>query len=85
MDHINDAWLINERTNGDWVLFGYRAGHREKVGTLTDAALVELFLKAGDGADEATLRALLLRALRNHLCGRPVEEIPVLDTPLDFD
>lgn len=81
---LDNVWFINERTAGDWVLFGFRLNHRVGVGTLTDPALAELFLRAGDRASEEAVRDLLLRAVRNYMRENRDTASPAIGTPLDF-
>ncbi|SAK84611.1 hypothetical protein AWB77_04420 [Caballeronia fortuita] len=84
MKEVDDVWFINERTAGDWILFGFRFNNHVGIGTLTDAALSELFLKAGDGACEKVIKELLLRALRNYMRRHGNTAAPALGSPLDF-
>ncbi|KWF23282.1 hypothetical protein [Burkholderia pseudomultivorans] len=58
--------------------------NRRGVGILTDAALAELFLKAGDGANDDVIMDLLMRAVRNHMRAHGDAAQTALDSPLDF-
>ncbi|SAK75501.1 hypothetical protein AWB76_04918 [Caballeronia temeraria] len=84
MNEMDDVWLVNERTAGDWILFGFRLNSHVGIGTLTDAALSDLFLKAGDGASDQVIKDLLLRALRNYMLKNGNTTRPAVGVPLDF-
>jgi hypothetical protein len=81
---VSDAWLINEQTAGDWVLIGFRVRNEVRIGTLSDAALAQIFLTAGDGATEDQIAELLLRAVRGFLRRNPNVSRPAIDCPLDL-
>ncbi|SAL87608.1 hypothetical protein AWB74_08186 [Caballeronia arvi] len=84
MKEVVDVWFINERTASDWVLFGFRFDDRVGVGTLTDAALAELFLRAGSHASDNVVKDLFLRAVRNYMCEHKSPAMPSIGSPLDF-
>ena len=84
MNVVNDVWFSNERTSGDWVLFGFRIDNHVGMGTMSDSALAELFLKPGDGASDEARRQWFLRALRNYMRHNPNVATPALCSPLNF-
>lgn len=71
MKQISDAWLINERTSGDWLRFGFQIGKQVRLGTLSDATLAAMASKAGNSATEIAINGLLLQAVRNFMQRNP--------------
>jgi hypothetical protein len=84
VNEVTDAWIINERTSGDWVRIGFRINTQERVGTLSDAALAAVFLAAGDGASEFVINRLLTRAVQNYLRRNPHVSSPTVGYPPDL-
>jgi hypothetical protein len=81
---ITEAWFVNERTNGDWVRSAVRAGDRVQYGTITDAALAELALAAGNTTEDA-MDAVLLRVVRTFARMNPGATVPVIQAPVIWE
>jgi len=58
---ITEAWLVNERTGGDWMRIGVRIGNECSTELTTDAALAELALAAGSTIEDV-MNAMLAAA-----------------------
>jgi hypothetical protein len=81
---ITEAWLVNERTNGDWVRIAVRVGGRVQSGTITYAALAELALAAGNTNEDA-MGAVLLRVVRSFARMNPGALVPVIRAPVIWE
>jgi hypothetical protein len=81
---ITEAWLVNERTGGDWMRIGVRIGNRVQYGTITDAALAELALAAGSTNEDA-MNAMLLRVVRTFARTNPDAIVPVIRAPVIWE
>ena len=84
MNEVSDAWIMNERTAGDWVLIEFRIGNQLRTGILTDPALAAIFLAAGNGAHESVIKRLLVRAIHNFLNQNPHVVSPIIGCPVDL-
>jgi hypothetical protein len=63
MEHIVEAWLVDEPTDGPYVRIGLRIGANTRYGRISDAALAELAVIAGT-SQEAAMHAALLETVR---------------------
>ncbi|WP_250462378.1 hypothetical protein [Caballeronia sp. GAFFF2] len=82
MKHITKAWFINERTRDTWVQIGVQVGSKVHYGKISDAALVELALRACSTVQEA-MNTELLQAVRAFVRQNKYATAPILTAPLD--
>lgn len=81
---ITEAWLVNERTGGDWMRIGVRIGNECSTELTTDAALAELALAAGSTIEDV-MNAMLLHVVRTFARTNPDAIVPVIRAPVIWE
>jgi hypothetical protein len=82
MKHITKAWFINDPTLDNWVQIGVQVGSKVHYGKISDAALVELALRACSTVQEV-MNVELLQAVRAFVRQNKYATVPILTSPLD--
>jgi len=84
LNFITEAWFVNERTNGEWVRFAVRVGDQVQYGTISDAALAEIALKAGSATEDA-MNATLLRVVSTYARVNPAARVLAIGMPVIWE